>query len=81
MGRVIDCEPGISVSIVFRYGLNDRTIKVRSPAEAKDFSCNLSVQSSSGAHPASCTICTGGKVRPGRDAEHSPQSSVKAENE
>jgi hypothetical protein len=84
MGRVIDCEPGISVSIVFPYGLNDRAIKVRSPAEAKNFSYSLSVQSSSGAHPASCTICTGGpfsggKVRPGRDADHSPQSSVKVE--
>jgi hypothetical protein len=59
------------------YGLDDRAIDVRSPAEAKDFSSNLCVQTGSGAHPASCTMCTGGplsggKARPGRDADHSP---------
>jgi hypothetical protein len=31
------CEPGSSVSIVSGYGLDDRTIEVRSRAEAKDF--------------------------------------------
>jgi hypothetical protein len=31
------CEPSISVSIVSGYGLDDRTIEVRSPAEAKEF--------------------------------------------
>jgi hypothetical protein len=31
------CELGISVSIVSGYGLEDRAIEVRSPAEAKDF--------------------------------------------
>jgi hypothetical protein len=31
------CEPGSSVSIVSGYGLNDRAIEVRSPAEAKVF--------------------------------------------
>jgi hypothetical protein len=30
-------EPGISVSIVSGYGLDDRAIEVRSLAEAKDF--------------------------------------------
>jgi hypothetical protein len=30
-------EPGSSVSIVSGYGLDDRAIKVRSPAEAKGF--------------------------------------------
>jgi len=44
---------------------------------AKDFSCILCVQTGSGAHPASCTMGTGGpfpggKARPGRDADHSP---------
>jgi hypothetical protein len=34
-------EPGSSVSIVSGYGLDDRAIQVRSPAEAKDFSSNL----------------------------------------
>jgi hypothetical protein len=32
----------------------------RSPAEAKDFSSNLYVQTGSEAHPASCTMGTGG---------------------
>jgi hypothetical protein len=57
------------------YRLDDRAIGVRSPAEAKDFSSNLCVQTGSGAHPASCTMGTGGpfpggKARPGRDADH-----------
>jgi hypothetical protein len=43
----------------------------------KDFSSILCVQNVSGGHPASCTInngvpFTGGKARPGRDADHSP---------
>jgi hypothetical protein len=68
------------------YGLDDRAIGVRSPAEAKDFSYSLCVQTGSGAHPASCPIGTGcpfpgGKARPGRDADHSPPSSAEAENE
>jgi hypothetical protein len=59
------------------YGLDDRAIGVRSPAEAKDFSSSLCVQIGSGAHPASCPMGTGGpfsggKARPGRDADHSP---------
>jgi hypothetical protein len=40
------------------YGLDDQAIEVRSPAEAKDFSSNLCVQTGSGAHPASCTMGT-----------------------
>jgi hypothetical protein len=31
------CEPDSSVSIVSGYGVNDRVIEVRSPAEAKGF--------------------------------------------
>jgi hypothetical protein len=43
----------------------------------KNFSSNLCVQTGSEAHPASCTMGTGGpftvaKERPGRDAYHSP---------
>jgi hypothetical protein len=77
---------GSSVSIVSGYGLDDRTIEVRSPAGAKDFSSSLCVQTGSEAHPASCTMGTGGsipggKVRPGRDADHSPPSSAEVENE
>jgi len=47
-------------SIVSDYGLDDRAIGVRSPAGAKDFSSSLCVQTGSGAHPASCTMGTGG---------------------
>jgi hypothetical protein len=68
---------GSSVSIVSDYGLDDRAVGVRSPAEAKDFSSSLCVQTGSGAHPASCTLGTGGpfpggKAGPWRDADHSP---------
>jgi hypothetical protein len=68
------------------YGLDDRAIGVRSPTGAKDFSSILCVQIGSGAHPASCTIGTGGpflggKAWPGRDADHSPPSSAEVMNE
>jgi hypothetical protein len=77
---------GSSVSIVSGYGLDDRAIEVLSPAGAKDFSSSLCVQTGSGAHPASCTVGTGGpfpggKARPGRDADNSPPSSAEVENE
>jgi hypothetical protein len=79
-------EPGSSVSIVSGYGLDNWAIEVRSPAEAKDCYSSLCVQTCSGAHPASCPMGTGspsrrGKARPGRDADHSHQSSVEVENE
>jgi hypothetical protein len=75
-----------SGSIVSDYGLDDRAIEVRSPAEAKDFSSSLCIQTGSGAHPASCTMGTGGrfpggKARPGRDADHSLPSSAEVVNE
>jgi hypothetical protein len=59
---------------------------VRSAAGAKDFSSNLCVQTGSGAHPASCTMGTGGpfpgcKARPGCDADHSPPASAEVMNE
>jgi hypothetical protein len=68
------------------YGLNDRAIEVRSPAEAKDFSSSLCIQTGSGAHLASSTMCIGGpfpggKARPRRDADHSPPSSTEVNNE
>jgi hypothetical protein len=71
---------------VFGYGLDDRAIGVRSPAGAKDFSSSLCVQTGSGAHPAFCTMGTGGpfpggKARPGLDADHSPPSSAEVVNE
>jgi hypothetical protein len=69
-----------SGSVVSDYGL------VRSPAEARDFSSNLCVQTGSGSHPASCPMGTGGpfpggKARPGRDPNHSPPSSAEVVNE
>jgi hypothetical protein len=75
-----------SGSIVSGYRLDDRAIGVRSPAGAEDFSSNLRVQTGSGAHPASCTMGTGGpfpgsKARLGRDADHSPPSSAEVVNE
>jgi hypothetical protein len=63
------------------YGLDDRAIGVRSPAGAKDFSFSLFVQTGCGAHPASCTMGTGGRARPGRDVDHSPPSSAEVVNE
>jgi hypothetical protein len=73
-------------SVVSGYGLDDREIEVRFPAGVKDFSSSLCVQTGSGAHPASCTMGTGGpfpggKARPGRDADHPPPSSAEVENE
>jgi hypothetical protein len=52
-----------SVSIVSDYGLDNREIEVRSPAGAKDFSSNICAQAGSEAHPASCTMDTGGPFR------------------
>jgi hypothetical protein len=79
-------EPGSSVSMVSGYGLDDRAIGVRSPAGGKDLPSSLCVQTGSGAHPASCTMGTGGpfpvgKARPGRDADHSLPSSAEVVNE
>jgi hypothetical protein len=69
--------PSSSVSIVSGHGLDNRAIEVRSPAGAKDFPSNLCVQTGSEAHPASCTMGTGGpfpggKTRPRHDADHPP---------
>jgi hypothetical protein len=52
----------------------------------EDFSSSLCVQTGSGVHPASCKMGTGcpfpgAKARPGRDADHSPPSTVNVENE
>jgi hypothetical protein len=71
-------EPGSSVSIGPGYGLDDRAIEFRSPAEEKRFFCNLCcVQTSSKAHPASCAMGNmgpflGAKAQPGSDTDHSP---------
>jgi hypothetical protein len=77
---------GWSVSIVSGCGLGDSAIELRSPAEGGDFSSSLCVQTGSGAHPASCSMGTGGpfpgaEARPGRDADHLPPSSAEVKNE
>jgi hypothetical protein len=63
------------------YGLDNRAIEGQ-----RIFPIASSVQTGSGAHPASCTMGTGGpfhrgKARPGRDADHSPPSSAEVVNE
>jgi hypothetical protein len=68
------------------FGLDDRAIEVRSPTGTKDFSSSPCVQTGSGAHPASYLMGTGGsfsggKARPGRDADHLPPSSAEVKNE
>jgi hypothetical protein len=54
---------------------------IQSQTEAEDFSSSLCIRTSSGAHPASCTVGTGGrfcegKARLGHDADHSPPSGA-----
>jgi hypothetical protein len=69
---------------VSEYGVDDRAIGVRSPAGAKDFSSSLCVQTGSGAlGPTQPPVqwVPGVKARQGRDADHSPPSSAKVENE
>jgi hypothetical protein len=77
---------GSWVSIVSGHGPNDWAIEVRSPAEAKDFSSNLCVQTGSEAHPASCTMGIGGpfpgdKAQPERDTDLSPPSIAEVKHE
>jgi hypothetical protein len=53
------------------------------PSRGKRFLLNFCAQTGSGAHPASCTMGTGGyfprnKARPGRDADHSPHLAPKS---
>jgi hypothetical protein len=68
------------------YRLDDWAIEVRSPTGAEDFSSSPSVQTGSGAHPASYPMGTGGSfpggnARQGRDADHLPPSSAEVKNE
>jgi hypothetical protein len=77
---------GSSGSIGSDYGLDDRANGVRSPAGAEEFSSSLCVLTGTVAHPASCTMGTGGpfpggKAWPGHDTDHSPPSSAKVVNE
>jgi hypothetical protein len=68
---------GSSVGIALGYGLGDRGSRVRFPARAGNFSLHHRVQNGSGVHPASYSGALSlGVKRPGREADHSPPSSV-----
>jgi hypothetical protein len=64
-----DLEAGVDQSV--QCSTIDWTIEVLSPAGAKDFSSNLCVQTSPESHPLSYTKGTAGKVRAGREDDHS----------
>jgi hypothetical protein len=54
--------------------------------EQEDYSSDLSVQTGSGAHQASCAVGTGGpfpwaKARPVREVDHSPPSRAEVVKE
>ena len=60
------CGPGSSVGIATDYWMDG-------PGSNLDFP---PVQIGPGAHPASCKMGAGDKVRAGRAADHSPPSSA-----
>jgi hypothetical protein len=83
---ITSSEPGSSVSKMSGYGLDVRAIRFDPRQRRKNLSSSLCVQTGSGAHPASCTMGTGGpfpgaKARPERDADHSTLSSADVKNE
>jgi hypothetical protein len=63
-----------AVGIATGYGLDDRGVGVRVPIGSRIFS-KRSVQTGSGAHPASYPMGTGVK-RQGREADHSLPTSA-----
>jgi hypothetical protein len=68
------------------YGLDDRAIGVRSPAEAKDFSLTSVSRPALGPTQPPVqwvlgVLSQGVKARPERDADHSHPSSAEVENE
>jgi hypothetical protein len=69
---------GSSVSIVSDYRQDERG---SIPGRGKIFFSILSVQTSSGSHPASYPMGIVGKSRSGPDANYSPPSSAKVKNE
>jgi hypothetical protein len=69
------------VSFSFNYWKDFGVYTQTVANKTEDFPSNLCFQTGSGAHPASCTGGTGGslsggKARPGRDADRSPPSSA-----
>jgi hypothetical protein len=78
LGVLLQCGLGSPVGIATGYGLDGPGIESR---WGWDFS---HVQTSPGAHPASCTMGTGsfpGVKQPGRGANHPLPSSTKVMNE
>jgi hypothetical protein len=80
---VYDREPGSSVSIVTSYGLGDQG---SIPERGGVFFLYPPCPADSGAHPASCTMGTGGsfprsKVWLQHDADHPPPSSAEVKKE
>jgi hypothetical protein len=78
-----DRDPGSSVSRGSYYGLDDRDSIHDS---CKGFSSIFRVKTDCGADPVSCTMgmedpFPGGKVRPGRDADHSPPPSAEVKKQ
>jgi hypothetical protein len=68
------------------YGLDDRAIRVRSPAGEKDFSSILLCPDRLWGPPSLLYngyrgSFPGDKARPGRDADNSPPSSAEVYNE
>jgi hypothetical protein len=57
-----------AVGIATGYGLNDRGFEVSVPVGSRFFSLLLSVQTGSGAHPASYPMGTGGPFPAGKAA-------------
>jgi hypothetical protein len=68
---------GLLLVEIWRTERTTGRLRYDSRQRRKDFSSILCVQTGSVAHPASCTMGTGGslsegKARPGRGADHSP---------
>jgi hypothetical protein len=75
---VVVVSRGSPVSTVSDYGLDGRGSILDT---GRGFSSSLCVQTGCGAHPASYTMGTRGKARPGRDADHSPPSRAEVKKE
>jgi hypothetical protein len=65
-----------SVGIALSYGLDNQGSRVQFLAGDGNFSLCHHIQNSSGAHPPSSPMGTGGGKQPGREADHSPPSLV-----
>jgi hypothetical protein len=63
------------------YGLDDRAIGVRSPAEAQGFFPLTSVSRQALGPTQPPVQWVSGVLSPGRDTDHSPQSSAEVRNE